>query len=134
MRPLLIIVFLILTGSTKTFSQKLNWLNTKLQDADTVLLVSHEATAGVVVGDSPKLIIARKPNYKIVKEQQILAGDKLGALIKILARPFQDTVIEMGKCFIPHHAIFIMRNGKTSYIDICFGCRRFKYSKDMQRL
>jgi hypothetical protein len=35
---------------------------------------------------------------------------------------------------MPHHAVFLIKNGNTSYVDICFGCHRFETSKDMQRL
>jgi hypothetical protein len=128
MKQLLIITVSFLTISLSALSQdKDDWLIKKIKAADTVLLVSHEVTAGVAIVDStgkhfplPKLTIAGKPNYDIIKKQQIITGLQLDTLIKILDRPFQDTKIEVGKCFMPHHAIFLIKNGKTSYIDICF--------------
>lgn len=141
MRLLTIISFFILSLPLTAFAQKDTWLRTKLKNADSVLLVSHEATAGIAIVDStgkhiplPKLLVGGKPNYSIIKEQRVLSAAKLDTFIKIFARPFQSRTIEMAKCFIPHHAIFIIKNGRTSYVDICFGCQRFETSKDMEEL
>jgi hypothetical protein len=136
-----IISIFVLTLPLTAFAQKDTWLQAKLKNADTVMLVSHEVTAGIAIVDStgkhiplPKLIVSGKPNYCIVKEQQVLSGAQLDTFIKIFARPFKSRTIEMAKCFIPHHAVFIIKNGKTSYVDICFGCQGFEVSKDMQQL
>jgi hypothetical protein len=143
MKHLSIITVSILTISLSAFSQdKDDWLVKKIKSADTILLVSHEVTAGVTIVDDstgkqlplPKLTIAGKPNYQIIKEQQVITGLQLDTLIKILDRPFQDTKVEVGKCFMPHHAILLIKKSKTSYIDICFGCRRFDTSKDLKQL
>lgn len=140
MRLLTIIAILILTLPLTAYSQKSKWLRTKLKKADTVLLVSHEATAGKVmdsIGNPipiPKLLIGGKPNYSIVKEKRVLSGAQLDTFTKIFARPFRERTIEMSSCFIPHHAIFIIKNGLTSYVDICFSCQRFETSDDMQQL
>lgn len=141
MRRFSIIIFFVLTVPLIAFTQKDNWLSVKMKKADTVLLVSHEVTAGIVIVDSagnhlplPKLIVSGRPNYAIIKEQQIITGTKLDTLVKILERPFQDRTIETGKCFMPHHAVIIIKNGKISYIDICFGCLGFDTSKDLRRL
>jgi hypothetical protein len=140
-RLLTIISFLILTLPLTAFAQKDNWLRTKLKNADTVLLVSHEVTAGIVIRDSagkhiplPKLLSGGKPNYLIFKEQRLISGAQLDTFIRIFARPFRSRTIEMAKCFMPHHAVLIIKNGKTSYVDICFGCQRFETSNDMQQL
>jgi len=138
-----IIVSFVFAISLSSLSQENdNWLAKKIKGADTVLLTSHNATAGVrIISDStgndlqlPKLTIAGRPNYSITKEQQIISGAQLDTLVKILDRPFEDKTVEMGKCFIPHHAIFLIKNGKTSYIDICFGCRGYDSSKDLNKL
>lgn len=142
MRPLLIILFFTLTTPLTALAQQGNdWLRAKLKNADTVLVVSHDVTAGIGLADSagnhiplPKLLVGGKPNYAIIRERQQLAGAQLDTFIKIFARPFQDKGIEMAKCFMPHHAIFIIKSGKTSWVDICFGCRRFDTSKDLERL
>jgi len=141
MRLLTIISIFILALPLTAFTQKDTWLRAKLENADTVLLVSHEVTAGIAIVDStgkhiplPKLLIGGKPNYSIIKEQQVLSGAQLDTFIRIFARPFQSRSIEMANCFIPHHAVFVIKNGKTSYVDICFGCQRFEASKDMQQL
>lgn len=141
MKQYSVIFFFILLFPLTAFTQKGDWLRVKMKNADSVVLVSHEVTAGVVIVDSagnhfplPKLIIGGRPNYAIVKEKQIVNGGKLDTLIRILARPFLSRTIETAKCFMPHHAVFIIKNGRTSYIDICFGCLGFETSKDLRRL
>jgi|SRR5580658_5450588 hypothetical protein len=103
-----------------------SWLSLKFKNADSVLLVSHDDTQGVAIVDDagnriplPELIIDGKPNYEIIKERQIIMDGQLDTLIKILNRPLKTGKIEIGKCFMPHHTIFLFKNGKLSYIDVC---------------
>jgi len=141
LKQLLTILISTLTIPSSAHSQdKGDWLVEKLRTADTVILVSHAITAGVKIVDTstgkdiplPELIISDKPNYSIVKERQIMTGTQLDTLIKILSRPFEDREIEVAKCFMPHHAIFIIKNGVTSYFDICFECHQFDTSEDLK--
>ena len=143
MKQRLILTTVILGISFSTCSQEnSNWLCKKLRLADSVLLVSHELTAGIAIIDDrtgksiplPKLMISGKPNYKIFKERQIIKDTSLVTLTKILGRPFQGHTIEVSMCFMPHHAILIFHNGKTSYFDICFSCRQFITSKDLEKI
>jgi hypothetical protein len=141
MRLFIIIWIFTLTLPLTAFAQKDNWLSVKMKNADTVLLVSHEVTAGVQIEDSlgnrmslPKLIVNGRPNNAIIKEQQIITGAQLDTFTKILVRPFADRTIETGKCFMPHHAVFIIKKSQISYLDICFGCRGFNTSKDLRQL
>jgi hypothetical protein len=141
MRTYTIILLLILAIPLSAFTQQITWLRDRLKNADTVLLVSHEDTQGVVIMDSTgkrklrqKLLVAGRPNHSIIKEQNVLTGADLDTLIKILARPYSDRQYETSKCFMPHHAIFIIRQGKTSFIEICFGCRGIDTSKDLEKL
>ncbi len=131
MKHPLIIIVSILTISLSAYSQEnYDWLVKKIKAADTVILISHEATAGVVIVDDsagkrlplPKLTIAGKPYYDIIKERQIVTSLQLDTLIRILARSFQDTKIGVGKCFTPHHAIVLIKSERASYIEICFSC------------
>lgn len=115
-------------------------LNSKLLSADSIIIVSHESTAGVSVIDSvtgkylphPKLLIKGKLNEQIIHERTTLLDTAVKRLSSIITRPFQDTVIEIGKCFLPHHAIVAFKSNRTSFIDICFGCRRIATSKDIK--
>ncbi|GAA4504729.1 hypothetical protein GCM10023172_31470 [Hymenobacter ginsengisoli] len=136
----LIIALLWLTCSTAPI-QKADWLIAKINAADTVILASHKGTAGDVEVDAhdnelpfPKLIIAGKPNYKILIEHQTITGAQRTVLGQILARPFQDAASVTAHCFSPHHAVFIIKNGRTSYLDICFDCHGYTSSKDLARL
>jgi hypothetical protein len=106
-----------------------------------VLLVSHDDTQGVSVVDSagnkiplPKLIVQGKPNYEIIRERQIIRGEQLERLVQILDRPFKSRTIEAGKCYMPHHSIFIFKNSKLSYIDLCFWCRGHETSEDLNKI
>ncbi|MEO6233326.1 MAG: hypothetical protein ABJB11_18625 [Ferruginibacter sp.] len=136
------IIILVLFNSLLTSAQRGEELiKNKIEQADSILLVSHEDTQGIsLVNDLgksiplPKLIVSNKPNYKIFKESHLLSNQEKDTLIRILQRPFKDREIVIGKCFVPHHTIFIFKNGKTSYIDICFECLGFETSADLKEL
>ncbi|MGI4870287.1 MAG: hypothetical protein ACRYFX_03805 [Janthinobacterium lividum] len=124
--------------SLPAFSQKSNWLITKLQRADSVILVSHLNTNELPAADTsghilphPKLLVAGKPNYSIAKERRSLTIVQRMELGRILIRPIKQIILKEGRCFMPHHAIFIIKNGRTSYIDICFDCSRSMSSDDL---
>ena len=118
-----------------------SWLSLKFKNADSVLLVSHEDTKGVTIVDDagnriplPELIIKGKPNYKIIRERQIIGGEQLDRLIQILDSPDTSRILEEAKCYMPHHTIFLFKNGKLSYVDICFSCKRFETSDDLYKI
>jgi hypothetical protein len=117
-----------------------SWLSLKFKNADSVLLVSHEDTEGITIVDDagnriplPKLIIKGRPNYKIIKERQIVSGKQLDELIQILDRPIKSG-FDGGKCFIPHQSIFLFKNGRLSYIEVCFLCGRLETSDDLKKI
>ena len=103
-----------------------------LQNADSVLIVSHEPTDGIDLydeqtGKSSKpapLLIANRLNEQIIKESFRVTGPQLDTLARILARPKVDRKIKTGRCFIPQHAIVVYNGKNISYADICFRCRR----------
>ncbi|HEV3413404.1 MAG TPA: hypothetical protein VG101_13060 [Puia sp.] len=140
MKSIFPILFLLIPSFC--FSQENeSWLSLKFKNADSVLLISHEDTQGVAIVDDagnriplPELIIKGKPNYEIIKERQIISGKRLDRLVQILNRPLENRIIEVGKCFIPHHTIFLFKNGKLSYIDVCFWCRGFETSEDLNKI
>lgn len=110
-----------------------------LLNADSVIFVSHEITAGILIQDEktgkrkppPRLIVNNKINQSIIHEKLRLKGNDLDSLISILARPFHDTIISVGNCYMPHHTILVMKKSKISFIEICFGCRNYETSKDL---
>lgn len=105
--------------------------------ADTVLLVSHNLTQQKIIKDkvgggiikSPSIVVRHRPNKKIIHETILLKDNLKEQLIKILIQPNIDTEIKSMKCFLPHHAILLIKNGKTSYIEICFACQNLIASK-----
>ena len=114
-------------------------MQSKLLNADSVLIVSHKATAGEAMIDDnekihppAKLIVKNKLNQAIIHEIVKITQPALQELSEILIRPFEDSVIEMANCYIPHHTIIIYKNEKISSIEICFDCMRYYASKDLQ--
>jgi len=133
-----LLVFLVLLEVSG--QNRLNYLKTQLLSADSVIIVSHEATAGIGLVDEktgkhlppPKLIVNGRLNETILHEKWVLKNTSIQRLSSIITRPFQDSVIERGMCFIPHHAVVIFKKRKTSFVDICFGCRGIETSRDIK--
>src|SRR5438477_7673549 len=99
-----IIFFCLFYWAYPIYSQGHNHLlKAKLIQADSVIIVSHEATAGIMIIDDstgkaiplPELIIHGRPNEKIITERKRITGKDLGRLIKILDRPFLDRIIKV---------------------------------------
>jgi hypothetical protein len=80
------------------------------------------------------LQIAGKPKLKIIKERKLIIGRRLEALIKILERPTPDSEVIVHARFERQHAIFIIKNGTTSYVDICFTCLEFEKPKEISKI
>ena len=122
-------------------NDELDLLRYRLQSADSVILVSHEATAGISIVDTvtnsrlplPQLLLNGKLNHKIVREKRALNSPSVEQLSNIVTRPFEDTLVSSANCFVPQHAILIYKKGKASYIDLCFSCQRF-VTKDLESL
>jgi len=141
MRYFKLISFLFIIVSLQASGQKsLDFLKTQILTADSVIIVSHEATAGISLVDEktgkelplPKLLVNGRLNETIIHEKKVLKDTAIQRLSSIITRPFQDSVIERGMCFIPHHAIVIFKKRKASFVDICFGCRGIETSKDIK--
>jgi hypothetical protein len=102
-----------------------------MTSADSVILVSHEPTAGISYidektgkeSDPEPLLIKSEVNWRIIREASKVNKPQLGALIQILGRPIEDGLIKTSRCFIPHHAILLFNKKDISYLDICFSCR-----------
>jgi len=55
-------------------------------------------------------------------------------LSKTLVRPYQDRTNITMHCCAPHHTIFLIKGDKTSFINLCLGCRCIDTSADLARL
>jgi len=125
------------------YSQSNN-LAVKLNQADSVFLISHEMTwpSTNVIIDSlgnelklPHLIIRGKLNRAVVVEKKILSPAEVSALSDILTPIYEPTIrVVMSRCYDPHHSIIIIKKNKTSFIDLCFHCAAFEESKDIKGL
>ena len=136
----LTIFILVLSFSAASGQKSLANLRLKLLNADSIVLVSHELTAGIAIIDTvtkkdiplPKLVNGSKRNEKIIRETVALNDFEKTELIKIITRPFEDSIITRAGCFLPHHAILVYSGKKISFIDVCFGCRGIETSKDIK--
>lgn len=115
-----------------------NKIYQKFVNADSVILVSHLTTYTPVVNEkksernySYRLVERNRVNYKIIKEYYKLDNIEIDSIAQIIITPNSDSIIEDIKCFIPNHGIIIFKKGKCSFFDICFGCRHFVTSKDI---
>lgn len=121
-----------------TYGQnKLDKLVQSIDSADSVWIVSHSETFGVVIVDekgnriSRPLVENRKLNNKAIKERYLLNHSETKELSSILGRPKKDLKIEMAKCFIPFHAIIWKTKGKYLWIELAFDCRRLETCKEI---
>lgn len=115
-------------------------LKAKLLSADSVILVSHETLRHEIWIDvntgkrvpNPTLIENGEINYKIVNKKIVLNDSAIQRLSKILAKPNTDRLVAIGQGFSPHHAVFIFKNGKFSFVHICFSCGTIETSEDIE--
>lgn len=113
-----------------------------LQSADSIIIVYHEVTAGLVIKKDKqtskarslqKLVVNGKLNNKIVYQKSVLTDSSILRLSNIITRPFQDTKVKRSPCHICEHSILIFTRGKISFIDISFDCRTIvDTSKDIK--
>ncbi len=134
---LLLIIKLFIVSATH--AQTYEWLRPKLAAADTIVLALHEDfrarvdSAGNPVS-IPAWVINGHPNYKALRKFKALTPAQRVELSRILLRPFADKQPVTMHCCEPHNLVFLICNGRTSYLDICFGCRCLDSSKDLARL
>jgi hypothetical protein len=137
MSRFIIISFLFSICLCAYSQNKLDKLVQALQTADSVWIISHSETVGVVFLDdkgnkiSHPLVENGKLNNNVIKERYLLNASDTKQLSNILARPRKDLKVEMAKCFIPFHAIIWKSKGKLFWIEIAFGCRRLEASEEI---
>jgi len=129
------LVFLINDSTLFAQSSRLTY---KLKTADSVLLIRHKNIPGasVQVIDSAgreisfPLMVSGKLNPQTVVQRISLDSNDISKLATILSYR-KDNQIELTKCFNPHHAIILIKDGRFSYIDLCFACEMFTTSSDI---
>ncbi len=125
------------SNSEATSSQTLDPINNELykklklqlQDADSILLVSHEQTYGPVYNkkgrihdEAKKLVENNIINKAVIKKTILIEGKEKEALINILTQAVKGEKIESAKCFDPHHAFIVISKKDIAYIECCFDC------------
>jgi hypothetical protein len=132
MRHFTSILILLLTGLMSK-GQSISELKSMMLSADTILLVSHEQADGVVIFNEKngkklepkKVVVNGRPNAGIITKSVILSDTARQTLIQLITRQNTDKTIETCNCFIPFHSVLLIKGGKTSFVDICFGCNTF---------
>lgn len=117
-------------------------LKTSIQNADSIILVSHEQTEGITIVDEqtgeknfpPKVVVKGILNNKIIHQRQNLPDSLKRRLIDLLTKPVTDSRIETCRTFIPFHAIILFKKGIASFIDVSPGCNLFSYKTTQKRL
>ncbi len=132
-----ILLFIIECCSVNGQTRKSQYLEKIILSADTVLIISHDNT-GIIMRDdetgrdiTPKLVMNGKLNYGIMNEKKVLNDSLRKQLSKVLLLKNQSSKIVMNKCYMPQHAILIIKDSRLSYIDICFGCLKYEVSDDL---
>jgi hypothetical protein len=115
---------------------RLNKLVQSLKSADSVWVVSHSETVGIIIKDekgnriSQPLVENGKLNNRTIKERYLLNDSEINNLSIILGRPKKDIKIEMANCFIPFHALIWKSKGQLFWIEIAFNCTRVDSCKE----
>ena len=107
--------------------------------ADSVFIVSHLVTETASLDSTNslkrhfyKLVENGIPNYQIIKEKVRISKSTADTLFKLLTQPNNELIIEELACFEPRHGILLFKNGICSFYDICFHCRAFIASKEIE--
>ena len=132
-----VIFFLLIVIPVVNAQPKLNPIMAIRQDADSVWIVSHEAT-GVYIqkanGQSEELVLFKdgELDSSLIKETRLLGTADRIRLAKLLSRPNTERKIEMTKCFMPQHTIVWRTGGKVSWIEVCLSCQKLRESDDLK--
>jgi hypothetical protein len=116
-------------------------LKSIINSADTILLVGHKQTDGFIIKDDEtgkisqplKVVEHGRPNSDVITNLIVLPDSVKNRLLQLIIRKNTDKIIETCNCFIPLYSALFIKNGCTSYIDICFGCNTFIISVGKKR-
>lgn len=135
-RALLSLIVLFIFNQDVLSQSSLNKLRNILLKSDSVILVAHNPPSleprDKMRPEDYRLIVNNGINFKNITKYKKLTRSEAAYLSHLVTRPFKDSIIEKGRCFIPRHTIFFIRRNKVSYIDLCFQCQEFESSKDVK--
>ncbi|MCU0437644.1 MAG: hypothetical protein MUC49_06985 [Raineya sp.] len=112
-----------LSIDTTKYNQNKEMVNA-IKEADSVFLISHISCC---IGSEP-IVKENQINKDVLKEYIKISRKSRVRLIHILAKDNKPKTDFTSFCFEPHHAIIMFLKGKTSYINICFSCRKYQLS------
>jgi hypothetical protein len=113
-------------------------LKSKIINSDKIEILSHEDL--YIAKEKPeidksywtRIVNEEKPNKSIIKERIKLDKISTDELLSILINEHVAySPAESAYSFFPNHSILIYKNGKCSYIEICFGCNNYAISEDI---
>jgi hypothetical protein len=133
MQALRTILFLSLLVPLEVLGQLPIHIVQQIINADTVMLVSHRQTDGVIIMDhkgnkkSPtRLEEGKVLNKEVILKQALLGTNERQDLVTILKKPFRDR--QVGTCqFIPFNAIAFVKKGRSGFIEVSLECRAYLY-------
>jgi len=140
------ILFLSLFYCFSSYGQDADKATSQLmQTADSVVLISHIVTKehalkdeGLANGQNvpkehPPFLINNQINPFIIKERAKLAKAEVHELGRLFRLPVKKSNIGyLSLCFAPRNSILIYKEGRLSYIDLCFTCRGIATSEDLE--
>lgn len=137
------VLLIVIKSVTGQYLLKKEFVDLKrsIQNADSIILVSHEQTEGISIIDkksrgktsADKIIVRGVLNDKIIHQKQNFPDSLRRMLIDLLTKPVTDKRIETCRSFIPFHAIILFNKGIASFIDVSPGCNLFSYETMKKR-
>lgn len=127
--------------STVVAAQKVK-IDQAIRQADSIIAFSHwdavfmigengaedRAIPTFLPGDylNPEMITERK---KIAKDRFLTLSVRFNNVIRV--KKGGSVVIDELGCYMPHHTLYIYKDGKRSWIDMCFTCGGYTSSGDL---
>ena len=127
------LIIFLLFQSILTFcqhsSERIEKLKLKLADSDSIILVSYDDVNNS--NEISPILDNGKLNLSSVHEKKVIDHKSLNKLLDILSAPFKQAE-DAASCFMPHHAIILVRRNVYSSVEICFQCRQIRTSPDVE--
>jgi hypothetical protein len=139
MKATIIILFVLIHSLQTAVGQNQLSIESEIITADTILLVRHIQTDGIMIVDSvtgkksfpDRVVLNGRPNIKVISQMKILPGSSKKELAMILQTQNYDKKVKTCMNFIPIHAILIIKGSRTESIDISFACSSYMASNSM---
>gem|GEM_PF-6835986 len=112
-----------------------------IRQADSIIAFSHFDRVAIIEdnGDSRYVPIFLPNGYlnpKVISERKKISKDRFLTLSVrfnnvIPVKKGEIVIIDQPGCYMPHHTLYIYKDGKRSWIDMCFICGGYTCSGDL---